>query len=1016
MPSQAVADISDVDVHVRKNGCHVSTLVGFVLVLLAAAIAVGVGVIVHFAGGDREVICRCDPVSTGGSTADAVMQQCVDMASAGNEKICLKCSEPPTNLPQSTLTTPTSVPLTTSESSTSDLRLPTSVKPAHYDIELQLYMNGSDPKDFRFKGHVKIQIKCVKATDQVILHANILKVNHQSIRFRGAESSGVDPSYTRSHEDGYAQFFIVHLSKDMQAGKTYILEMNFTSPMSSDLLGLYYTSNKIDGRQVYLATTQFEPTFARRAFPCFDEPAMKATFNISLIRPEHLTAISNMPLRRSTDKITEDGITYVRDVFERTPIMSTYLVAFAVCDYKYTSLTTKHGVLFRAWATPESVNHTKYSLDVGANILTYFEEFFNISYPLPKEDMIALPHFAGAMENWGLITYMWFSTSIRQLGSVLRCVKVAQYLDASRCYSRPQWFGNLVSPAWWDDLWLNEGFASFLEFLGVDYVHPEWEMFDKFVIDSVQKALAKDDLSSSRPLHVPVSLPSEILGIFDAIRYQKGASVIRMMRHFLGYETFKNGIVRYLKGNAFGAVSQDDLWAALDEQVRKDGKNIKVKDIMDTWTLQANFPLVNVSWSSAYPEQAQVSQERFLRNRTEQASQIYESPFNYTWTIPITFTTSRNPNFNQTDDDVHWLTRFNRSLTLSLGPRFKAPSDSDDGRKKPWILANVDQTGFYRVNYELVNWEALSAQLKNDHKMIPVTNRAQLIDDVWNLAMANYLSFDVALNLVDYLDKELEYIPWDAVRRLLESSGNMFRNSLLKATVKKFMQSKLTEPYKIYRLNNSGASHKDVAARKLIARLACEFGVAACLEDALTEFQNWRNGKRIDPNLAETVRRFGITDDKKEDWDLLLERSKTSRSKIEKSFFLQALSSSNDQDQINKTLDLLLKPDYSIQSSDANNILKNVASRNWSLAWEFLRDKFSELEIRYGNGKHHKFFFHVIVQIVSTRSELAQVEEFVKSLRKREASATVQDLIDELTNYVKWRKETRPLADTFFNS
>ncbi|KAH9512376.1 hypothetical protein Btru_039351 [Bulinus truncatus] len=1023
MPSQKF-ELSDINtsqtnltgLREDRSGCRVSALAGFVFLMLAAAVAVGVGIIVHFAGGNREVVCRCDPETVLGGQ----ISECLKLASLGHTEICEKCpaktsATTTTSAPVSTTATSpthqsatatTTTTTTTAKPTITDVRIPTDLYPEHYNVEIQTFMVGPDPHNFTFKGYVKIWLKCVVATDNVTLHVNVLTVDPDSIRFYGDFSGYTTPTYSAWIEDKDRQFIILKLSGKTEVGRRYIAEMNYTSPLKDDLNGLYLSSYSRNGQPVYLATTQFQPTDARKAFPCYDEPAIKSTFNITLVRPSHLISISNMPIIDNSTTITEGGITYVKDVYAQTQKMSTYLLAFIVCDFSFTHNTTRNGVLYRAWSRPEAVSSTEYALGVGIKILTYFEDFFNVTFPLPKQDMIAIPDFAaGAMENWGLITYretaMLYTPGVSNEANKERVAIVVSHELAH------QWFGDLVSPRWWDDLWLNEGFASFVEYLGVDYVHPKWKMFDKFALSEIQDAFSFDGLVSSHPLYVPVGHPDEINEIFDSISYAKGASVIRMMRHFLGYETFRKGMNLYLTTKQYDAAFHDDLWEALTEQARRDNKNINVKEIMDTWTLQMNFPVVTVTQVFGSADGIIVQQERYLQNPAAPEQGKYVSPFNYTWNIPLTFTTSLTKNFNQTDENVHWLWRNETSKLIRL-----AESLPPNNLNTSWIICNVQQNGYYRVHYQVSNWQALARQLKGDHRVIPAINRAQLINDAWNLAKSEMLDIEVAFFIIDYLENEREYVPWQAARLELSYVSRMLAVSSIYGSFQTFMREKLNDSYQYFGLNNTGSSHTEVAARGLIASEACKYGIRECLDAASAQYRRWMETPEvnpIDPNLRPVVYCYAIRAGGAQEWNFGLKMYKESDVATEKVNLLSALSCSNEPWILNNFMQLILEELSPIRKQDALSVISyvtgNVIGR--SLAWNFFRGNFIKLKESFGSS----FFqwsnlIDAVTRSFNTAFELEELKAFraIQDGNFGSGERSIIQATEKVESNIKWMK------------
>ncbi|XP_078360659.1 glutamyl aminopeptidase-like isoform X2 [Oculina patagonica] len=684
-----------------------------------------------------------------------------------------------------------------------NVRLPKNIVPVHYDVLLYI-----DLKKLEFYGNVEILVNVSSPSENVLVHVNKMNITSASVE----KASGGDPlEIKRKFWFEKNQFYVMIMNSALKKGQ-YKIKMEFRAWLTDDLAGLYKSTYKRkDGTEVTIAATQFQPTDARRTFPCFDEPALKATFTVTLAHDPNYKSLSNMPI--DTTK-TKDN--WQLDHFQKSPIMPTYLLAFVVCDFKDKTVTSKGGTKMTFYAPPDQIDQVDYAKDVGVKMLDYMEDYFNIKYPLPKADMIAIPDFAaGAMENWGLITYRE-TALLYQPGASSESNKkrVASVVSHELAH---MWFGNLVTMAWWDDLWLNEGFASFVEYYGVNATEPDWKMLDQFVVADMERAFTLDGLANSHPIKVPVNHPDEINEIFDSISYNKGASIIRMLQFHLGRDVFLKGLTNYLNKYRYGNTVTDDLWNALEKESCVQGSCKRVKQMMDTWTLQMGYPVLNIKDKGN--GKFEVSQERFLYDRDANVTSKYKSDFNYTWVVPFTYFT---------DDDS----------TLKSKPLNMTSVEIDwDGTG--WIKGNGGQTGFYRINYEQSQWDQLRGQLETEHTKLQLTDRAGLIDDAFNLARGGYIKYTIPLNITKYLSKEDEYVPWAAVDNNMGFITSIVpRSSPAYKFLEKYLYHQAMELYKKLGFTDTG-SHLEKYKRSLVLSIMCGAGEASCLGNATKYFNAW---------------------------------------------------------------------------------------------------------------------------------------------------------------------------------
>jgi aminopeptidase 2 len=548
----------------------------------------------------------------------------------------------------------------------------------------------------------------------------------------------------------------VSFDKTIPAGSKASLTMTFTGILNDNMAGFYRSSFKDKaGNTTYMATTQMEPTDARRAFPCFDEPALKAKFTVTLIADEKMTCLSNMDVASettvnssTTSKGKKKAVT-----FNPTPLMSTYLLAFIVGELNYIE-TNAFRVPVRVYAPVDrDIEHGRFSLELAAKTLDFYEKTFDSPFPLPKMDMIAIPDFsAGAMENWGLITYRVVDVLIdEKVSGASTKQRVAETVQHELAH---QWFGNLVTMDFWDGLWLNEGFATWMSWYSCNVFYPDWKVWEGYVTDNLASALSLDSLRSSHPIEVPVKRADEVNQIFDAISYSKGSCVLRMLSKQLGEETFMEGVRRYLKKHAYGNTETGDLWAALSDASGKD-----VEKIMDIWTKKVGFPVVTVTENPS-ASSIHLKQNRFLR------------------------TSDVKPEEDQTLYPVFLGLRtkegINRELALtSREAEFKL-KDLD------FFKLNADHSGLYRTSYSPERLEKLGVAAKEG--FLTVEDRAGMIADAGSLAASGYQKTSGILSLIDSFKSEPNFVVWQEITSRISAlrSAWMFEDQAVRDALKKF--------------------------------------------------------------------------------------------------------------------------------------------------------------------------------------------------------------------------------------
>nr|XP_049616270.1 thyrotropin-releasing hormone-degrading ectoenzyme isoform X1 [Syngnathus scovelli] len=879
-------------------------------------------------------------------------------------------------------------------------RLPEAVRPRHYDLNVAVHMDN-----FTFSGDVGIDVECLKATRFIVLHADRLEVS--SVAVTAKRPGGGAIRVQRHFAFPANQMLVLVLHRELRASRTYRLDVTFEAAIEDELLGFFRSSYGLGGQRRYLAVTQFSPTHARKAFPCFDEPAFKATFSLSLRHHARYTSLSNMPALDAAAAAGEDGWTTRR--FARTPPMSTYYLAWAVCDFASRETSTEGGVTIRLLARPDAIasGAGDYALHITKRLLSFYQDFFKVAYALPKLDLLAVPkHPYAAMENWGLSIFVEQKILLdAQVSSASYQMELTMVVVHEICH---QWFGDLVTPLWWEDVWLKEGFAHYFEYVGTDFLFPKWNMEkQRFLTDVLHEVMLLDGLSSSHPISQEVRDAADIDRVFDWIAYKKGAALIRMLANVMGQRLFRKGLNDYLLSHMYGNAARDDLWKKMSEVIlcrvqamRSEGRDIDVGAVMDRWTLQMGYPVVTVSKNPAgqlATRYISVSQEHFLYGQDGGRGNS-----SFQWQVPLTVAVGNGSRVSS--ETLIWI--HNKTETHVM-------SEMDD---KTWLLGNINQTGYFRVNYDLQNWKLLIEQLHADPQVISVANRAGLIDDAFNLARAGYLPQGVPLQLMAYLPEEASFLPWHAASRALyqldklldrTDDYNLFSDYVLKQVATRYHQM----GWPSNAVNGEGgvlqAAYQTEELQRELIMLACSFGNKQCHRQAVAYISDWisSNKNRIPPNIRDVVYCTGVSLMDEDVWEFIWMKFHSSNAVSEKKILLEALTCSDNAFLLNRLLNLSLTSEL-VAEQDAIDVIIHVGRnpRGRNLAWRFFRDKWDVLDARYGEALFmNSKLITGVTEFLNTEKELDELNEFIRSSGEG-AGPAMPRALEIVKGNVRWHR------------
>ena len=819
-------------------------------------------------------------------------------------------------------------------------RLPAGVTPSRYDIRLRPALD-----DATFTGSITIQLDVAIATDTFVMNAAELTVQACSV-------NGVPATANLLEE---ADRLIVRTAAAVAEGPA-TMTISFAGILNDKLRGFYRsTYSDADGVEQVIATTQMQSTDCRRAFPCWDEPEFKAVFGITLDIADGLDAISNGPeIERVTSEESNDGRrTVIR--FADTMIMSTYLVAFIVGQLEMTAPIDVNGSPMRVVHVPGKSHLTDFGMDVGVFCLKWFEEYYGIPYPSDKVDLAGLPDFAaGAMENLGCITFRENLLLVDPATSTQNEQQLV--VDVVAHELAHMWFGDLVTMRWWNGIWLNEAFATFMEIAACNAYRPDWERWTSFGLER-SAAFDVDALDSTRSVEFEVRSPADCEGMFDVLTYQKGGSLLRMLEQYLGEQTFREGVSHYLRLHSYQNTETNDLWDAIESTSGE-----PVRRIMDSWIWQPGFPLISAAVSDDGTS-VELSQQRFLLN-----PQSATRPTEQMWVVPI------------------HVSNGGTTTTVLLDGMQTTVALTDPAAP---VIVNAGGHGFYRVAYDAT----LRARLAGALGDMDTLERYSLVDDAWAATVAGNLSSVELLTFLEEFGNEREHAVWQAVVIALRGMSRLIDDETLPAfqhRVRELIQPTLTE------LGEPQADDSDLTAklRGLLVSTAGvlgrdEFIIGACrdLLESSTEPDN-----DVDPELVAAATSVVAATGTVADYERLQHGFLTASTPQEQLRQLYALTEFDDEALVLRTCEFALTDNVKTQNAPFVLRMAMANRRHGTAAWEFVKNNWEHANKEFPTNTIVRMVDSV--KLLTTPELVADVQTFFVEHPIPQAVKTLDQILE----------------------
>lgn len=839
-------------------------------------------------------------------------------------------------------------------------------KPTHYDLKINI-----DKDNLLFNGEVTISgQKTGRPSQRLTFHQRGLKITDAKIT-KLTKKDPVTVKISRIvHQKTYDEVRI-HSDELIYHGK-YTVTLTFKGEISAHMLGVYPSRFEHDGQTKTIIATQFESHYAREAFPCIDEPIAKATFKLSLSTPKEDVVLSNTPIElEQTDKKNKTT------TFEQTPLMSTYLLAFICGPIHSISSKTKDGITVTSWASlARSKKELQYSVDEAVRVLEFFTDYFDTPYPLKKCDQVALPDFdAGAMENWGLVTYR---ETLMLSDPENPSVSSEQYISLVIAHELShQWFGNLVTMKWWDDLWLNESFASLMEHLALDCLHPDWKQWEQYTATDVISTSNRDIYKDIQPVGVKVTDPNLIDTLFDpGIVYAKGGRLLKMLKEYLGDEVFRKGLKDYFNKHAYSNTSRGDLWQAFSQASGKD-----IEALLTPWIERPGMPVVTINQSQ---KQIKLTQKRFILDQEDDPT---------IWPIPLLA---------------------DQNLTSDILKKQSATYVAETN--KP-VIFNQFGSGHFISHYTQEVHKEHIAQAINK-QLISTESRINLLNDSILLATSGESSLVDSLKLIEDCSNEPRDNVWAMISRIIGLASQLTEGDEdTEKSIKKFRYSLANDWHK--KLGWQDSKSDDMNTKQL-RHTALAYILSSEDSEAIAKaqeiYQQNKDIADIDSEIRPTILSAVVRHGGQAEVDNLILAYTSATADVQMDI-ISGLSSTKNQKQAEKILSKALGKSGYVRPQDYMRwlalFLRNRYTRQ--AAWDFIVTQWDWIEETLGASKSYDYLPVYCANVVTTKEYQKKFHDlFDSKLTNKTLERNIKVGASTIESRIAWRNRDEANIKKYF--